>query len=406
MPSQPASLDAELVLTFNPGDWGIVLALLLRRRPGMPEEITVRSGAVRYDLCAIADDLFEPAALAEPALALSEGIAAEAAGEITPRWVRTGRNLHVFTGRPGIAGFVSVPRVVIGQENAVLCTEDLVHVVAELCGSCGGPNPREVEGPGIPAGWRCFRSIRPTLPVSSEEFDRVLLALIPLPQAEIELIGGIALDRSLWLAGRPPSIRILGAAPYPGEVMIDGQAASQTEAGYWTANGWDADGWHSISYAGLSRSYEIGPGTQHWDHWPAHPCNGLEVCGALVSAASGDPAFAFDEPGTLLLGQIPGDIISAVPPHRTSIALAAPSFPPVWALRGAARPRDRRFPELVGRSVRPNIVRRPAPAVRLWCQAIRDYGRGLRTPSDCHPDTAELWNAYRRTAQSLWRRLQ
>jgi hypothetical protein len=64
-PSGLVSLDAELVMTFNPGEWGITLSFLLHRRTAMPEEITVRLGPDRYNLCAIADDLFEPVAVAQ-----------------------------------------------------------------------------------------------------------------------------------------------------------------------------------------------------------------------------------------------------------------------------------------------------------------------------------------------------
>ena len=80
-------LDAELVMTLNPGEWGITLSFLLRRRTAMAEEITVRLGPDQYDLCAIADDLFEPVAIAQPTVALTQGLAAESLASPPVRWV-------------------------------------------------------------------------------------------------------------------------------------------------------------------------------------------------------------------------------------------------------------------------------------------------------------------------------
>jgi hypothetical protein len=100
----------------------------------MAEEITARLGPHQhYELCAIADDLFEPAEIEDTAAVLIKGLAAESSANPPVRWVRGGRDLHVFTARAGVAGFVSVPRVVIGQENAVLCTEELADAVLRVC---------------------------------------------------------------------------------------------------------------------------------------------------------------------------------------------------------------------------------------------------------------------------------
>ena len=249
-------LDAELVVAFQPGGWGIQLALLLRRAPDMPEYLPILFGPDGRELCAIASDLYEPFAVSDPQTTLAEGIAVEAVADAEMRWVRGGRSLHVFTGRSGVAGFVSAARLVIGQENAVLCSDEVADRVLQACTAAGSPNPTEVVGPGVPSGWRCLRGIRPSIAPAPSAGAGILLALVPLPDAAIDLCGGISVSRSAWLAGHPPSIRILGACPSPPEVSIDGQPAACAAEGGWMADGWDAPGSHIVCYAGLSRTYE------------------------------------------------------------------------------------------------------------------------------------------------------
>src|SRR5205809_439277 len=109
--------EADLVLMFQPGGWGIALSLLLLRPADLPEQISANVAGEVLELAAIDDGLFEPTPIADPIAALSQGVAAQSLGDRPRRWVRSGRRLHVFTERPGVFGFASAPRVVIGQEN-------------------------------------------------------------------------------------------------------------------------------------------------------------------------------------------------------------------------------------------------------------------------------------------------
>jgi hypothetical protein len=400
-----ATLDAELTVTFQPGGWGITLALLLRRRPAMAEEIKVRLGSEQYDLYAIGDDLFEPVAISDAVAALASGVAAESETSPPARWVRGGRDLHAFTGRDGVAGFVSVPRILIGQESAILCKADLAVDALLICAAVGSPGPEEVFGPGIPQGWRCFRGIRPGAATTPDNCDAVLLALVPLPDASIEFSGGIPVGRSAWLAGHAPSIRILGAVPAAGDVVIDGHPALRGEAGDWTAAGWDRDGPHTIHYAALSRTYEIAPAPDAWESWEAHTGNGVTLCGALAASRAGTAVFASIAGPVWLVGRVPGEIAQTVAISLANTAIAALPFEPVWALPVAfAGRRTRQFPHLIGPAVAP-LVDRPGRArssVRRWCSVIRDAGRDQRKSSE--PDAANLWALYRQAARGLWRR--
>jgi hypothetical protein len=409
-PSGLVSLDAELVMTFNPGEWGITLSFLLRRRTAMPEEITVRLGPDRHNLCAIADDLFEPVAVAQSTVALSRGLAAESLASPPVRWVRSGRDLHVFTARAGVAGFVSAPRVVIGQENAVLCIEELSAAVVRLCAATGSTDALEVFGPGVPAGWRCFRRVQPKIPAAPEGCDGLLLALVPLPQAVIDLSGGVSVNRSTWLSGHPPAIRILGVAAQPGEVIIDGQPASSGETGNWVVAGWDADGSHTVLFAGLSRTYEIKRAPKSWNGWEAHVANGLTLCGALATGHTGHPAFTSGTGALWFVGRVPGEIVQARHSHAVALAVATPDFEPVWAVPvHSGKGRRHQPPQLIGRAAQPHALYAGMRkrAIRLWCQVLRESVRNPNPwPDPGYEAAAELWIQYRKAARGLWRRLR
>lgn len=400
------TLDAELTLAFQPGGWGITLALLLRRKPGMAEEMRVQLGSDQHDICAIADDLFEPVFISDAASALLNGVAAETEAEPPTRWVRGGRNLHIFTERAGIAGFVSASRIVIGQENAILCCDEVAADALRVCSAVGSPGPEEISGPGLPAGWRCYRGIRPRAAVTPEHCDGALLALVPLPDAAIEFSGGISVGRALWLSGYAPSVRILGAVPNAGDVLIDDRPASCNDGGDWTAEGWDGNGSHTVRYAGLSRTYQIAPAPETWEAWEAHTFNSLSLCGGRVTSRTGSPIFASSAAPVWLVGRAPGEIAEMSARAPGSTPMAAPPFEPVWAVPVApGRKRGRPFPCLIGAASVPlsHAAGHRRSSVRLWCGTIRSAGRDQKQWQRINPDEASLWALYRRTARALWR---
>jgi hypothetical protein len=340
-------------------------------------------------------------------LALASGVAAASSETPPTTWVRSGRNLHVFTAKPGIAGFVSVPRVIIGLENAVICADEITDSVVRVCTALAAAPPEEVSGPGIPAGWRCFRGIRPTAASVPEDCDGIFLALVPLPDAAIDLSGGIPISRSAWLHGHPPSIRIVGAAALPGSVTIDGQDALGSDGNVWVAPEWDTEGSHTVRYAGISRAYEITRSLQSWDRWDAHVGNGLVLCGALATQGASQPIFASAAGPTWLIGRVPGEIVQAGPGKSAAVTLCAPPFEAIWAVRvHAGRGRNRQLPQLIGRAAHPDAARPRAPraATRLWCQLLREGMRDLKHWQGSDQEAARLWMEYRQLARALWRR--
>ncbi len=407
-PSQDAaaSLEAELCLEFQPGDWGIRLSLLLRRPDAMAEEGTVRVRGRDMALATIDGGLFEPISLAEnDAAVLWQGVSAHGTEEAQRRWVRSGRPLHVFSERAGVSGFASVPRALIGQQNILLCEDTLAPALLACCSEAGSPDPPEVQGPGVPSGWRCFRGYRPQIAGAGPDVEDILLALNPLPYAVIELVGGISVSRSAWIAGHPPAIRILGSDPEPGQVTIDGAAAGRDQADQWTAPGWDGLGAHTIRYAGISRRYEIIHASHDSPWWPAHAgASGLLLAGALASGRTGCPAVILAGPASWLIGAHPGEIAwaSALPGGLS--AVAAPSFVPVWAIAPKSG-RHRQAPRLLASYSTPGAAHTTTKTeLRAWCELVRSAARP--PGADSGEDAATLWRLYMGRARTLRRRLR
>lgn len=378
----------------------------------MPEDLVVSVGESIHELWAIDDEFFDAIPLENAEDALRSGIAAHAdVGDGPPtRWVRTGRDLHVFAPRPGIAGFVSVPRIRIGTENVVICTADLAAEVTELVRQTGSQHARQVDGPGILDGWCCFRAIRPLHPLPDGIADGLFLALSPRAELEIEFEGGIRIERNQWLIGAPPAILVIGEIPHSQTVSIDGQSAVATDEGRYSAEGWDTLGIHAVTCAGVTRTYELAEPQENWQWWPAHCGDTLAVCGAKVSDLSGAArAVSCSEP-SWLIGANPGEVDKAVPRKGQAVAASAPGFAPVWAIPISARRRSQGYVvTLMGASSRPASRIPPGSstaAVKLWCSAIRRAAQ-LRLPTDPSGDEAQgLFREYKHRARQIARMLK
>jgi hypothetical protein len=392
------TLEAILLLTFLPGNWGISLAVLLGRADGMPENLDVRVGGATYSLLTIDAKLFEPFVPPGEVDPVGTGFIAEATAPPIHRWVRTKRDLHVFSERPGVSGFASVSRALIGQENVVLCRDHLVATAIRCARATGSAELRQVAGPGIPQGWQCFRDFRPRTPADFGETSDIFLSLNPLPDAAIELAGGIATGRSTWIVGAPPTIRILGADAATAGFTIDGQVAIPRDTDGWLAPGWDAPGTHTIRFGGLSRTYEIVEIDETWSAWPTGDTSAYFACGANVSTSAHPRTFAFAGGPRWLLGASVGEVALAAQ-SSSGIAIAAPSFRPVWAL--SARTNGR----LSSATALPFHAPPQMPSddvareqIVQWCNLLR----GSSAPAEAN--SKELWRQYRQLARKLRRR--
>ncbi len=121
------------------------------------------------------------------------------------RWSLAGRDLYILGNSDEWNGLVSRPRLVLGDEHAVLCTEELILQAEELLQeSCGKVLDCLTHDDGMPAGWVAYQPVVPTKPLPLGHTAHFLDPLRPSPDIEIALRGGIRLHYSQWLAGYPP----------------------------------------------------------------------------------------------------------------------------------------------------------------------------------------------------------
>jgi len=387
------SLNADLLLLIGAADWGVQLSALLRIPEGAEEEIAVDQGGVETWLGHLDDQLLEPLALSDASAAFREPLLVTAVG-LPVRWSRTSRDLHVLGPHPRVAGFASQARVVIGQECVVICREGLADAARAQIRATGSAEPVPIEGPNVPAGWVCWRGVRPVRPSLPAGGESILDALDPLPAVSIEFSGGIQLSRAAWLEGRPPSIRLLGLMSEGDPVLIDGAPASRDGAGDWTAPGWDRPGAHSVDHGGKSASYAIERGADGWEWWPAWE-GPTRLAGALSEAGGGE-LFHHSGPAALL-GARPGQICGFAP-STSGVGVARPDFEPVWLVTA---PGTRRAGvSLIGQASPPGMPVGPNAALERWVRTVCSCGRTGAVPSG----TREAWSRYVAVARSHRRR--
>jgi len=392
--SERTRMEADLQISFRPGDFGIRLSALLRR-PADAEEVTVSVGGERSELGALDDRLLEPLPLDNIEAVLRDGLLVEAA-DLPVTWHRSSRPLHVFGARPSVAGFGTIPRIAIGQENVVVCADALAPEAAGQIAATGASGLSRIEGPGVPPGWVCWRGVRPLRPATPTGDDAILHALDPLPAIAIEMSGGLQLSRGIWLEGRPPSIRLLGAAVGADVLRIDGGEARLGQDDGWTTSGWDRPGRHRVEYGGVTASYEIAQPATGALWWAAHATALAGISGAM--AGPDGPLHLCRDRSALLIGAAP-DQVCAFTGQGGGIAVARPGFDPVWRVSRDGR---RTCAVLVGTPRPPAPGRSTASATesRRWARAVKSAGRSAGL--DQHE--ADLWRRYLDCARSLARR--
>jgi hypothetical protein len=387
-------LGADLQILVGAADWGVELSALLRVPAGAAEEVAVEHGGVETWLGQLDDELLEPLALADAKAAFGEPLLVTAVN-LPVRWSRTSRDLHVFGPDHRVAGFVSQARIVIGQENVVICREGLASAARAQILATGSAEPVGIEGPNVPAGWVCWRGVRPgrpSLPVGGES---ILDALDPLPAVSIGFSGGIQLSRGVWLEGHPPSVRLLGLLSEGDPVLIDRRPAALNGDGAWTVQGWDAPGAHTVDHGGKSAGYAIEAGAGAWDWWPAWE-GATQLAGAL-SEAEGREYFC-PAGSAALLGARPGQIC-VFTPSTSGIGVARPGFEPVWLLTAGSGMR-RGSASMIGSAPPPGTPVGSPAAVERWIRAICSSGKA---GAELSAERA-AWNRYVAAARSQRKR--
>jgi hypothetical protein len=244
------------------------------------------------------------------------------------------------------------------------------------------------------------------------------------------LTGGIRVDRSTWLLGFPPKIRLRGYIGDAGDVWIDGQLATfDSNEGQYVAPNWDQLGDHQVWCSGKSMSYTITRGDESWKPWNAYQWSFGElavgevsqhpvVCGVLtLSGRHEEPTdsklcrcgLVVPVSNPVLLGAVPGQIyLSPVRSDvRTCTCTAFPTFEPIWAL-----PRDplhcdkRRSQVLLLGPLREPSTTPIVAKLAEWCDIVLAASR-KRLGTEPKSQEVELtWNKYRQIAKNLRRRVR
>jgi hypothetical protein len=415
------SLQMAVRLSFRTG--GICqFSLLAQRRSDLPERIEVRGRDRTELLRALQDDWYELKAPNDLSGLLRDGAAwtSTQPGKVAARWTLASRDIYVLGVLADFGGYVSTPRLTIGEDHVVLCVAGRQTDVSAALRAAGCAEARLIEsGSGVPHGWIAFRNVKPSRWVPAANDGDVLETLRPLANIDIRLEGGIKVDRSAWLIDHPPTIRLIGDLASAGEVMIDGEPVLVASDGVCVSPRLGELGEHTIWSSSATRRYQVVQGMQEWEPWAAHRTPNASICGATVFPLAGSqpdsrqvlvPAGEF-----ALIGAIPGTVLhcSRDVSSRSPVSVAFPRFDPVWIIPRYPLRCDRRtacvrrigtdLPSLMPNNTRPRIHR---ASLWEWSSLILDAHRRKLISDPADVTTANLWAEYERAARSIWRRLK
>ncbi len=398
------------------------LALVPDRREGMAGEIEVGGTQGEMRLVELSNDCYESVPLADAASALRQGVEWRGRGEARRwRWVLSGRELYVLASGDvsGLYPFGSVPRLCLNARHVLLATVPLREKVmaALMDAGCATPQVNQENTSGVPFGWLLFRDVIPTRAVPMREDGDILNVLCPAHEVEPHFVGGIRLERNIWLAGFPPRIRFTGELGNSVQVLIDGQTAELATDGAFEAPGWDAEGEHRLWFGDRAETYSLRTMDESWDGWPAHDFGiGAAICGAGLNRTDGARWHQVRVPATnpLLVGARPGEVFCCDVRHdvRSETILAMVPFVPVWALPFDSAHADKRSARiLLFHSVEPVADMRmttgnraASRALAAWSSAIRDAGcKGLAVDDE---EAKALWRRYDDVAKRVRKRIR
>ena len=417
----------EVRLLFEHGGFAR-LSLLPQREPSLPEELPVSGEGDPPALLALQDEWYQDIVVPDMSSVLRRGLVWQCSidGQAV-RWSLSGREVYVLGRHNSLNGYVSKPRLEIGEDQIVLCTENRRQSVLEAVRLTGSPDPAILTCDlGVPVGWVALKGVLPKSPVPPRNDGDILEVLRPLANVEIVFDGGIRLFRTSWLAGYPPRIRLKGMAEDAGRVHIDGAEAASLSDGSFTAPGWDHPGTHEVWCHSASKSYSLEPGADGWEAWNAYRwSHGDErgqdrpqspaICGMMVrppedcgggshsvTVPAAEPLFIGAEPGQIRLCAVRGDL-------RGADCMAFLTFEPVWGLPADPWRCDKRTARivLVGGQPVGSFPRRcgnkRGQLIDEWCGAILAASRKGLLLSVADERALRLWQGYRRVARQIWR---
>ncbi len=424
---RPAVIEVRVI--FQRGGY-CNISLLPKRLPGLPEELAVSSAAGDVELRALQDDWYQDVVPDNLGGLLRTGFVWKH-GDTGQEWLLSGREVFVLAHGTTHRGFVSCPRLAVGRDHVVLCTATQLSEVEAVLRTAGCAGWIKIgEDDGVPSGWRVLRGVVPQNPVPQSGDADILNILRPLPEIEIALEGGIRLAYNSWLLGYPPAIQIYGDPEHTESVLIDGQEATESEQGGFTAQGWHAEGDHQIWCSSSNKSYSLVRCEASWTYWPAYSFalrgaggegHEFEICGPLVRPVATDAQSTQRQvvqvapANPVLLGASPGDVffVRQRPEVRGAMCLGLPPFDPVWALPAQPLTCDKRTNRilLVGEpTARCGDASWPSAKgghdLERWCRLVLDASRKGLAVEPASPATHGLWREYKQLGRNLWRRLR
>jgi hypothetical protein len=386
------------------------IGLLPERTAGLDNEVPVKLGGKPFLLLG-QDDWYEDLYPEDVGVYLRNGVELKVvlAGEHRVRWLLSGRDLYVLASSKLARGFVSTNRLALGRSHVVLCAAELLEKTEALLEEAGCQNYAQLGvEEGIPGGWVGLRDVKPTRALPLEAGIDAFYPIKPAPDIEIDLDGGICLGGSVWLAGYPPEIRVLGESAVNVRTVIDGKDALHSGEGLLASDGYDRPGIHSIYCEGLtcSRSYTIEEAPTSWERWPAYRFSKADLCGPIVEMTGADPshrAVVVPMSNPVLLGAHPGQIFYCSQrgvPHWKGFV----PFDVVWALPSQPLRSDKKSASILQlRDIPAVAVKVQTGAALEWSVAILDASRkGLRIENSS-PESMARWRQYKKTARSIWR---
>ena len=421
------SFPIEVRLIIERGGFCKV-SLIAKRSSDLPEDLVVATPGGTLELRAMQDEWYQDITPPDISRAIQEGIEWHYEGNDGEyRWLLSGRELYVLSGRPDLRGYVSQPCLELGREHVVLCTEHLRDQVEEAI-RIAGAEPAELMDAslGAPAGWVVFRGIVPQRAVSLTSGADIMNALRPLPRIDISFEGGIRLEYTTWLEEFPPAIRVYGSSEHILDIFIDGQRAACGEDGAYRVSGWDSAGTHTVWCEGVSKTYSIVPFAASWEAWDAYSfpiaCGSdrrLSICGPLVRETATDaqdwaPSLLVPPSNPLILGASPGEycIATRVSGVVGSSCVASPSFSPVWALPRQPLRCNKKTARIIflGNATPPKArdckwktgKRKNDDCIDAWCRMILDASRKGLWLVPYNEKVQNFWFCYKRLARSIW----
>jgi hypothetical protein len=415
-------LRLRLQLIFGRGG-DVKLNLVADRREQMPDEVVISLAQGKLRLIRHQKDCYEAVSLLEVSSALQDGVEWQgSSGSTHFRWMLSRRELHVLAEGDvsGLYHFGSVARLQLNARHVLIATFSLRDNVLAALSDVGCPTPyiHDETTPGIPAGWLLFRNVIPTKAVPMREGADILNALCPLPEVETHFVGGIHLERSTWLLGYPPRIRLTGDLSSV-EIQLGGQPASIGDDGTVTAEGWDTHGTHRLWLGGQTQNYTLRTIEENWQRWPAYDFGmGATICGASVDSNPSNRLpyqVIVQATNPLLIGATPGEVYYCH--QRNGMRLPAyvtyVPFLPVWALPlDPAHAKRDSAQILMLDAIEPAVSRNrkdrrqsSSREIETWVSILNSASKKrLRIEPDSE-ESSTLWQCYRLAAKQLRRSL-